>query len=183
MPADVLALTSEAYGLSPAATATALGDTGAPPGVVVPVLLQRCDGDQQLTIQVARSILQFRTDTVLDALADHDHLDLADVTDLRTTKPLSRDRDALIAAHTPPRRLSVGERGSSALLLLDALPQAAQPAGAGAAANPIDWLPSPEARNGIEDTDALALLPDALVPGPAAEGSDRDHELHRIESR
>ena len=168
MPPEAVAATSERYGLSPAETATALGDAGAAPHLTVPVLLERCDGDLTLTAQVARSTLQMRNETVIEALTTIEPLDSADITELRSARPLSRDRDALIAANVPPRSAPV-ERSSNAALLLESLPQAdCEIAVAGSL---LDNVPDPA--HGLSpsaDNDLLAAIPD---PEP----SNRSPEL------
>jgi len=54
-PPELLSATSERYGLSPEQTATAMTDAGAPPQVLVEVLLARCERDVDLAREVAES--------------------------------------------------------------------------------------------------------------------------------
>jgi hypothetical protein len=106
LPAEALVATSERYGVAPIELASALADAGASAPVMVPSVLARCDGDAELATQILRSATPLRTDQIVDALVNEVGLD-ATAAGLRELPPLSRDRNALIAAHVPPRQ----ERG------------------------------------------------------------------------
>ncbi len=160
MPPEAIAATSERYGLSPSETATALADAGAAPHLAVPVLFQRCDGDLTLTTQIARSTLQLRNDTVIDALADREPLDAADISELRAARPLSRDRDALIAAHIPPRPEPPVRDLSNAAMLLDCLPDPSSTSGT--ANSLLDSVPKPDDIS--LGSDLLASIPEPEPP-------------------
>lgn len=123
MPAEALIATSERYGLPPADTAVALADCSASSTITVHVLLARCDGDPVLTTQIARSILQLRTETIVAALSSHT-TDVAGDADLSNVRPLSRDRDALLAAHRAPRPARSIPRLDDSDQLLALLPDA-----------------------------------------------------------
>lgn len=165
MPPEAIAETSERYGLSPVETATALGDAGASPELAVPVLFQRCDGDVGLTAQLARSTLQLRNDAVLDALAADGPLDAADITELRAARPLSRDRDALIAAHIPPRAVLPARDLSNAAMLLDCLPNPTSTPGM--ADSLLDNVPDADADDIAIGNDLLAAIPEPALPNRA----------------
>ena len=68
----------------------------------MPAVFARCEGDTALTTQVLRSASSLRTDQIVDALVNDVGVDL-ESDELRDLRPLSRDRDALIAAHVPAR--------------------------------------------------------------------------------
>jgi len=171
MPVEALVSTSERYGLTPADTATALADIGAPPATAVQVLVERCDGDPMLTTQVARSVLQLRTDVIIGALAEHAP-GLADVVDLREVRALSRDRDALVAANRAPRPSQPAiSRLGDADRLLAALPE---PDGSAAGSDRqalLNALPDPDPVG--RDQDLLAALPEPALDTP--------HQLTEIE--
>jgi len=163
MPPEAVAATSERYGLSPSETATALGDAGAAPTLAVPVLFERCGADLTLTAQIARSTLQLRNDSVIEALADREPLDAADLNELRAAKPLSRDRDALIAAHIPPRPESTVRNLSNGSMLLDCLPD---PTERGDASDSLlASVPEPDELS--VGSDLLASIPDPELPDRA----------------
>jgi hypothetical protein len=168
MPAEAIAATSERYGLSPMNTAVILGDAGAAPHLSVPVLLQRCDGDLTLTAQIARSTLQLRNETVVDALTNVEPVDSADISEMRAARPLSRDRDALIAAHIPPRPASAA-RSSNATMLLDYLPDPTSNPRV-ASDSLLDNLPDADDMTTVGN-DLLASIPDPELPdhGPHLE--------------
>jgi hypothetical protein len=166
MPPEAIAATSERYGLSPAQTATALGDAGAAPTVSVPVLFERCGADVTLTAQIARSTLQLRNDAVIEALADREPLDAADIHELRAAKPLSRDHDALIAAHIPPRPESVGRNLSNASMLLDCLPDPG-----------TEHVGSDSLLANLPEPDELAVGSDLLASIPSPDLPDRAPHL------
>lgn len=143
MPSEALVATSERYGLNPSDTATALADSGATPNTTVQALLARCDGDPILTTQIARSVLQLRTDTILGVLASHSP-ELAEVIDLTDARPLSRDRGALLAAHRSPSpaRSVPGDNESAQLLAL--LPDAEGPQAGDSRDDLLGSLPAPD---------------------------------------
>ncbi len=161
MPPEAVALTTEAYGLSPHETAVALGDAGAPPSIAVPVLLHRCDGDTSLTTQIARSALGLNNEAVIEALQTTDPLDAAEISELRAARPLSRDRDALIASHTPPRP-APAVRDSNAAMLLNCLPEPTSTPGV----EPDSLLDNlPAADHTLADgNDLLASIPEPELP-------------------
>lgn len=69
-PAHVAAA-SERYGLSPAATATALADAGTPASVLVETIWHRCDHDTETTIATVGDTGRIATDditTILDTI-------------------------------------------------------------------------------------------------------------------
>ena len=164
MPPDAVALTTEAYGLSPHETAVALGDAGAPPSISVPVLLHRCDGDTSLTTQIARSALGLNNEAVIEALQATDPLDAAEISELRAARPLSRDPGALIASHTPPRP-APAVRDSNAAMLLDCLPDPISTPGV-EPDSLLDNLPAADDSLAV-GTDLLASIPDPELPDHA----------------
>jgi hypothetical protein len=152
MPPAALAATSERYGLSPAETATTLADVGAPGTATVLVLVERCGGDPELTTQIARSTIGLRTDHILAALKTIDQ-PAPDLSELRNTRPLSRDRDALLAAHRAPRTRPAHGVASDIDQLLDLLPG---PTGASVDADSLlGALPEPT----LPDADDASLAP------------------------
>lgn len=164
MPPDAVALATEGYGLSPHETAVVLADAGAPPSVAVPVLLHRCDGDTSLTTQIARSALGLHNDAVIEALQATDPLDAAEISEMRAARPLSRDRDALIASHTPPRP-APAVRDSNAAMLLDCLPEPTSTPGV-EPDSLLDNLPAVDDSLAV-GTDLLASIPDPELPDHA----------------
>lgn len=108
-PGDLLADLSERYGLSPEQTAVALGDANATPQVLVETLVQRCEGDPQLTTALATSVCGLTPDTVaahLDQRPAHAVVPSGGVSDghLAERRPMSLDEEsnaALLAALPP----------------------------------------------------------------------------------
>ena len=161
MPPDAIALATEAYGLSPHESAVALGDAAAAPSVAVPALFHRCDGDPALTTQISRSVLGLYNDAVVEALTADHTLDATEIGELRATPPLSRDRDALIASHMPPRPVPP-VRSTDAATLLDCLPAATSPPGV-EPDSLLDNLPAADDTPGIGN-DLLASIPEPELP-------------------
>jgi hypothetical protein len=149
MPSEAIVALSERYGLAPIETATALAEASASPRLAVQVIYDRCDADPVLTTQIARSALGLRTEAVIAALGDHDPVDAATVSHLHAAAPLSRDRDALIEAHQPPR------------------PAPRPPLVQSEAARLLVSLPDPAREDGVSGRTALlAALPEPDVVAP-----------------
>jgi hypothetical protein len=153
MPPSALAAASERYELSPDQTATTLADAGIPGDATVQVLIERCGGDPELTTQIARSTIGLRTDTIIEALQAIDQ-PMPSLAELRNARPLSRDRDALLAAHRPPTRRPVPGVVGDAQQLLAALPEPTGPPA------------------GPDADDLLGVLPEPTLAGPGDRAVD-----------
>lgn len=152
---EQLAAMSELYGLSPMETIARLHDAGAETGVAVGALARRCDGDVVLTTQIARSALGLRTEQVASIMGAEGAGMTVDADALRNVRPLSRDREAWVAAHRPGPAPPWGSAEMGAADLLAVLPAPAAP-------DSGDVLPPASLGNGVDG--ARLEAPDPQVP-------------------